>query len=109
MGSFTFFVNSARIENRDALDAAAAGVFASVPRERMIERLDEARIAYGRLGAVEDLADHPQSRLVTIRTDGGPVEVIAPGALVPGDAPTDADVPGLGAHDDAIRAEFGSG
>ncbi len=104
-----FHDNSARIENRETLDALVADLFARHPREEMATRLDAARIAYGRLSDMQDLIDHPQQRLVTVQTDGGEIEMIAPGAVIAGETPTYGAVPGLGRDDDAIRAEFAAG
>lgn len=102
-----FADNTARVENREALDTLVGACFAKEGREALAARLDAARIAYGRLSDMEDLAAHPQNRMLAVRTDGGEVEVIAPGAVVAGETMTLGKVPGLGEHDAALRAEFG--
>ena len=102
-----FHDNTARIENRAELDAKVAELFAQHGREALAAKLDAARIAYGRLNEMSDLMEHPQQRLISVSTDGGPVELIAPGAVIRGETPSYGKVPGLGEHDDAIRAEFG--
>ena len=102
-----FHDNTARIENRAELDARVAALFAQHGREALAAKLDAAKIAYGRLNGMADLMEHPQNRLISVSTDGGPVELIAPGAIVAGDQPTYGKVPGVGEHDAAIRAEFG--
>jgi len=101
-----FDSNSARVANRPALDAILRPVFAALPRDAMAERLRAARIAYGRVSDMEDLAAHPQARHVTVETPSGEVRMLAPGALADGVARAPGPVPGLGAHTDALRAEF---
>jgi crotonobetainyl-CoA:carnitine CoA-transferase CaiB-like acyl-CoA transferase len=102
-----FADNSARVENRAALDARVGESFARHGREDLAARLDAARIAYGRLSDMQDLIEHPQQRLVTVRTDAGEIEIIAPGAALNGETETPGAVPGLGRDDAKIRAEFG--
>lgn len=102
-----FSDNSARVANREALDGRIAEIFSAQPREKLAAKLDAARIAYGRLSDMQDLIDHPQQRLVGVRTDAGEIEIIAPGAAISGESEPLGPVPALGAQDDAIRAEFG--
>ena len=102
-----FDSNNNRVANRDALEGIVAGVFASAPRETIIERLTAAGIAFGRLTDLEDLTAHPQNRFITVQSDGGEIELMAPGSAIRG-APDDyGPVPSLGQHDAALRAEFG--
>lgn len=103
-----FASNSLRVANRPDLEALVAPVFARTPREAMIARLTAARIAFGRLSDLDDLLAHPQNRLVTVRTDAGEIEMLSPGAVVRGAVTTLGTVPGLGAHDRALRDEFGA-
>lgn len=102
-----FDSNSNRVANRAALDAIIAPVFGSTTRDDMAERLRHARIAYGRVSTMEDLAQHPQNRYVEVDSPSGPVRMLAPGALVNATLPDLGAVPGLGAHTDALFAEFG--
>ena len=83
------------------------GVFQMHDRDAMVERLERARIAYGRVSTMEDLAAHPQNRTVTVETPAGPVTCLAPGALHDGSVPVFRPVPGLGQHTEALRREFG--
>ncbi|MDT8326890.1 MAG: CaiB/BaiF CoA-transferase family protein [Roseovarius sp.] len=101
-----FATNSARVANRDALDAVLCPVFAGLPRDEMARRLEGARIAYGRVSTMCDLAAHPQNRYVEVDSPTGPVRMLAPGALVNGMLDKPGAVPGLGQHTDAVRAEF---
>lgn len=100
-----FTSNSLRVQHRDELDALVVAAFAAVDRDAMVERLEAARIAYGRVTSIEDLAHHPQNRTVTVDTPSGPVTLLAPGAIFDKASPTFGPVPGLGQHSAAIRAE----
>ncbi|MGC6454573.1 MAG: CaiB/BaiF CoA transferase family protein [Candidatus Puniceispirillaceae bacterium] len=103
-----FDSNNNRVANRDALEAIVSDVFAAAPREEIIRQLTSAGIAFGRLTDLEDLAAHPQNRFITVRSDGGEIELMAPGAVTRGETKGYGAVPSLGQHDEAIRAEFGS-
>jgi len=102
-----FAGNNARVANRAALDAIILAVFGSMPREQVVARLERARIAYGRVSTMEDVAQHPQNRYVTVDTPSGPVRCLAPGALIDGAPPSFGPVPALGEHSERLRAEFG--
>lgn len=104
-----FASNNQRVDNRDALEKIVADAFGAAPREAIIERLTAAGIAFGRLTDLEDLAAHPQNNFITVRSDGGEIELMAPGFIMRGADMSYGPVPSLGQHDDAIRAEFGSG
>ena len=101
-----FDSNSNRVANRAALDEIIRPVFATVPRDDMAEKLEAARIAYGRVSTMEDLAQHPQNRFVEVGSPTGPVRMLAPGALISGEMPAPGDVPALGQHTHSIRTEF---
>lgn len=98
--------NSLRVENRPPLEEIVAGAFARESREAMIAKLDAARIAYGRLSSLDDLLAHPQNRYLTVQTEAGEIEILAPGAVVAGQSPAVRRVPRLGEHEAALRAEF---
>ena len=103
-----FNSNNQRVANRDALEAIVSEAFASAPREDIIGRLTAAGIAFGRLTDLEDLAAHPQNNFITVRSDGGEIELMAPGFITRGVNTHYGPVPSLGQHDAAIRAEFGA-
>ena len=98
--------NTARVANRPELDRIIAAAFQTQTREVMADRLEAARIAYGRVSSLEDLARHPQIRLVEVATPSGPVTMLAPGVLVDGAQAELGPVPDLGAHTAAVLAEF---
>lgn len=101
-----FVSNIARVENRNALDAIILSAFAHHDSDAMINLLDAADIAYGRLNSLDQLASHPQARFVTVRTSEGELEILAPGAVIAGESHDFGAVPELGEHDDALRGEF---
>lgn len=102
-----FCDNTARVAHRGELDVIINAVFTTLTREQAAERLENAKIAYGRVSTLEDLANHPQNRHVEVETPTGPVRMLAPGALVDNTPPEFGPVPALGQHTDAALAEFG--
>ena len=102
-----FESNNQRVANRDALEEIVAGGFSNAPRDSVIDRLTAAGIAFGRLTDLEDLTAHPQNRFITVQSDGGEIELMAPGFVTRGETHSYGPVPALGQHSDAIRAEFG--
>lgn len=101
-----FADNTARVENRPALDAEIAAVFSSLTREQAAARLSAAAIAYGAVNTPADLARHPQLRRARQTTPGGELEVVAPPARVAGEAVELGPVPALDEHGPALREEF---
>lgn len=105
-GDPRFTSNNLRVANRPALDEIIRAAFGAAPRETIVERLEKARIAYGRVSTMDDLVRHPQNRYVTVDTPSGPVRYLAPGALIDHTLPTFGPVPALGEHSGALRTEF---
>jgi len=101
-----FDSNNNRVAARPALDEAINAVFSTLTRAQAVERLERARVAYGRVSTLEDVAAHPQNRYVDVETPTGPVRCLAPGAVVDGKPAEFRAVPGLGAHTEAVRAAF---
>ncbi|HSM39737.1 MAG TPA: CaiB/BaiF CoA-transferase family protein [Afifellaceae bacterium] len=101
-----FATNNDRVANRPALEEIVGTVFAAHDREAKIERLAAARIAFGRLSDLDDLEAHPQNRLIGVSTENGPVELLAPAAVIAGRTESYGAVPALGADDDLVRREF---
>ena len=101
-----FADNSRRVANRSALEAIIVPVFAAVPRETIIGRLNQASIAFGRLSDLDDLMAHPQNRYITVQTNAGEIEMLAPGVIVRGQTSSPGPVPLLGAHEESLRTEF---
>ena len=98
--------NTARLENRAHLDAEISAVFSLHSRDEVRTKLEAARIAYGAVNTVADLAEHPALRRTPVETPAGTVEVVAPPAEFVGMQLSFAPVPELGQHSDQIRQEF---
>jgi len=103
-----FAGNTGRVANRAALDAIICAAFAAAPRETIVEKLERARVAYGRVSTLDDVAQHPQNRYMEVDTPSGPVRCLAPGATFDGKSPEVGPVPGLGEHSESLRSEFSS-
>jgi len=106
-----YATNTARVENRAALDAIVSARFSCVRIEVLAELLRLAGVAFGRVNDVAGLARHPQVRVQTVGTPGGTVEVIASPTRIKRDGAGDdrdpvARVPELGEHSAAIRQEM---
>ena len=102
-----FADNVARVANRTALDEIIVAAFATAPREAIAERLEAAKIAYGRVSSLEDLKNHPQNLHIAVDTPAGRKRMLAPGALHDRELPAFGPVPALGAHTEAVKREFG--
>ena len=103
-----FHSNEARCANRAALDQVITGVFTSLDRGPLIQRLRDAQIAFGEVNEVAGLSHHPALRRATVATPTGPADIAAPPARFDGAARALRPVPGLGEHTEKIRKEFSS-
>ena len=101
-----FDSNVHRVANRASLDVIMNGVFSQYSIDKIAEKLQAAQIAFGRLNDMDVFTQHPQNRFVSVRTSAGDVQLLSPGAIVNGILPRLGDVPDLGQHSVAIRAEF---
>jgi len=101
-----FADNTARVENRPALDAIIDEVFRALDRETLTQRLFGAAIAYGAVNTPADLSDHPQLRRVTVETPSGPVDLVAPPVEIRGGEFDLGAVPAVDQHGAALREEF---
>ncbi len=103
-----FASNNGRVIHRPELDGLVAAALVRYPRAEAMDKLMAAGIACGALNELEDLIAHPQKRLLKVDTPHGEVELMAPGARVAGEPPPAlGPAPALGAHDEALRREFG--
>lgn len=101
-----FATNTARSDNRAALDAELEPIFAGRAVAEMAEALEAAGVAWARYRSLEDLADHNALRRIEVTLeDGQNVQLPRP----PGYSAeaTPQPTPALGAQTDAIRDEFG--
>jgi len=98
--------NSARVANRDALNATIQQVFGELTHSEVLERLQEGSIAYARLNTMEDFAAHPQLRLTEVESGAGAIHIADRPARFGGYTSEFGRIPDLGEHNDAIRREF---
>jgi itaconate CoA-transferase len=106
-----FCNNPQRLHNRDALEALIEQKFASFSAEQVLQRLDDAAIANASMNTVKGFLAHPQlharDRVQTVGSPNGPLMSFLPAITIPGVKPVMGDIPAVGAHTDAILAEFG--
>ena len=103
-----FATNIARVENRPALNDIINQKFGQYQADDLAEKLYQAKIAFGRLNHMADLAEHPQSQFISVSTSKGTFQLLAPGAVVSGFSHEGGKVPDIGEDSLDIRAEFGA-
>ena len=101
-----FCNNEARCINRGALDKIINGAFTAIKREKLIQRLRVAKIAFGEINDVSGLSRHPALRRVKVQSHSGPVEIAAPPATFDTNICELGAVPAVGEHSEKIREEF---
>ena len=101
--------NQVRVENREFVDQLISEVFSQLDQDAVVERLNQAGIAYGRINDMAGLSTHPQLRRIKVETPGGEAQVVAVAAMRSDQAETRRKVPFVGEHSEAIRNEFSGG
>ncbi|WP_181776069.1 CaiB/BaiF CoA transferase family protein [Amycolatopsis pittospori] len=108
-----FRTNDDRVANDDELTEVLERTFEGRTADEVGELLERSGIANARLRTPEQFTRHPQlsarKRWRAVETPAGPLEALLPPVEVEGQEPVMGPVPALGAHNDAIRAEFGEG
>lgn len=100
-----FADNPGRVDNREVLSAILAEVFGRLTRAEAIERLETHALAWSNVSTVADLSGHVALRRIVLEVPGGTFEGIgSPLRRVV----KSGVVPGLGAHTEALRREFGA-
>ncbi|HEV2992569.1 MAG TPA: CaiB/BaiF CoA-transferase family protein, partial [Candidatus Angelobacter sp.] len=103
--------NSGRVQNRAELEEIISSIFQRLTRAAIIERLENAQIAYAQLNSVQEFVDHPQlaarDRWREIESPVGPLRALVPPATIEGIEPLMGAVPALGQHTHAILKELG--
>ncbi|HEX9461772.1 MAG TPA: CaiB/BaiF CoA-transferase family protein [Alphaproteobacteria bacterium] len=106
-----FASNSDRVRNRDELHRRIGEVFHRLTVDQVVERLERARIAYGRMRSVEEFLEHPQlaarQRWGEMDSPAGRLWALQPPVDIAGLTPEFGPVPEVGAHSDAILGELG--
>lgn len=101
-----FASNNARVAHRAALDEVIDACFAGYSLEALKSLLYQTGIAYASVNTVAQLAQHPQLRRWSMPVAGEVIEFIAPPVQTAFDEGHFKEVPRLGEHSQAIRAEF---
>jgi len=101
-----FETNVDRVENRQELNENIAALFGKMTRPEAADKLNEARIAFGALNTVEDLSSHPQLERSQVNSPEGPVNLVSSPIKFADRKDAFGDIPGLGEHNDSLRAEF---
>lgn len=101
-----FETNVIRVANRPAVDVHVGATFATLTRDQAAAKLRAANTAFGFVNDVAAFSHHPALRRVTVETPGGPVAIAAPPVLLSDGLRDLGPVPAIGAHSEAIRAEF---
>jgi len=101
--------NNARVADRAMVDGIVAAAFADLDRTEIEARLTASGIAFAGLNDMDGLRAHPQLTTSVVATpDGHDITLPAPPAVVDGVRRMErSQMPQLGQHDAAIRAEFG--
>jgi crotonobetainyl-CoA:carnitine CoA-transferase CaiB-like acyl-CoA transferase len=106
-----FADNTRRVTNRVELTRIIEQTFAGVSADEVVQRLDGAAIANGRLNDVHGFAAHEQlrarERWRTIGTSTGDVDALLPPADIDGVEALLGDVPDVGQHTEAVLVELG--
>jgi len=104
-----FAANADRVANRDALTEEIETALGKHTAEEVLELLDAAQIANGKLNTVTDLLTHPQleARWTEVDSPVGPLRALPPPASIVGTSPVLGPVPAVGEHTDDILAELG--
>ncbi|MDC0530696.1 CoA transferase [Alphaproteobacteria bacterium] len=101
-----FKTNADRVANRKITENIIQKKFLELERESLIEKLEEASVAYGRISDMEQLKNHPQNNFLEINTANGKVKVLGPGAIHDNFIPNVNKMPELNEHGETIRSEF---
>ena len=106
-----FASNSARVAHQDVLTDLVTSALAGTTSSEAAARLDAAGIANANMNTVREFIDHPQlsarGRWRAIGSPAGPLRALVPPFDIDGMEPVMGQVPGVGAHTDAILAELG--
>ena len=85
-----------RVRNRQLTDKVVSDSVASMTRDELLKRLDDADIAFAEVNTMADLATHPHLRRIAVDTPNGVVNYPAPAAIVVGQDRHYGAVPRIG-------------
>src|SRR6201995_5026950 len=87
-----------RVRNRALTDKIVADSFGSMNRDELVQRLDDADIAFGEVNTMADLTVHPHLRRIEVNTPKGVITYPAPAAMFVGEPRHYGPVPAIGEH-----------
>jgi formyl-CoA transferase len=90
-----------RVRNRALTDKTVGDSFAALTRDELLQRLNDADIAFAEVNTIADLAVHPHLRRIEVDTPNGPVAYPAPAAIVVDQVRHYGAVPAIGGRRDA--------
>jgi len=103
--------NQARNKNRAMLDEIMYAELGEVSLHEMINRLEAAKVAYGRMNTMQEFFDHVQlaerNRWVEIGSPAGPINVLKPPVSVSGEGIRMGSVPNVGDQSAEILRSLG--
>lgn len=106
-----FNSNSNRVVNKEPLRAIIEEVFEKMESARIIDLLEEAKIANARLNTMKELADHPQlearNRWADVDSPAGMLKALLPPVTSEAFDTVMKPIPEVGEHTEAILKEFG--
>jgi len=99
--------NVGRVANRVAVDSHVAAAVARLTRAEAAAKLRASNTAFGFVNDLRGLSEHAALRRIEVGTPFGNASMAAP-PVIDSDGPrVFGQVPAIGQHSDAIRAEFG--
>ncbi|MCB0990159.1 MAG: CoA transferase, partial [Acidimicrobiales bacterium] len=103
-----FDSNLVRVQNRAELESRLGEIVSSLSRDEFQSRLQSASIAFGTVSDLDDLSSHAALRRRKVISSSGiaaalPAHPVRFVDMAHGSAP---QVPAVGQHSEAIRAEF---
>jgi formyl-CoA transferase len=87
-----------RVRNRALTDKIVADSFGSLTRDELVQRLDDADVAFGEVNTMADLTVHPHLRRIEVDTPKGVVTYSAPAAIFVGEPRRYGAVPDIDEH-----------
>jgi itaconate CoA-transferase len=111
IGDERFKGNQARNRNRAVLDKIMHSELGAISLDEMIDRLETARIAYGRMNTMQEFFDHVQlaarNRWIQVDTPAGPISVMLPPVNMAGETIKVSPIPDVGEHSVQILESLG--
>jgi itaconate CoA-transferase len=106
-----FSDNTQRVANRKMLQEKIEESFSHLPREEIIARLEQAKIANAEMRTMAQFLDHPQlaarGRWREVDSPAGKIPALLPPVTMEGVEPMFGPIPALGEHTEKILMELG--